>query len=301
MTDTASVLIPALLATFCGGAGLLFQLLERAPLDRPSLGFRGLKRSQALNDHRLFALAEPLIRRVGAWLPVRGLHSIRSTLERWLRESGDYLGLDERELRAASVLLGFTMTTTAALLTTLFGITPLSIPISLGVGVFLPLGRVRLVAHSRARQITRALPSAIELASMCMGAGLDFPRSLRLIVECSPDDDEPIVEELSRVLQELDFGRTRREALLAFRERVATDEVRELVNSVVQSEEKGTPIARVLTIQARTLRLRRSAAAEEAASGAALMLVGPMTLIFACVIALLMGPVVLRVIGGGLG
>ena len=110
---------------------------------------------------------------------------------------------------------------------------------------------------------------------------------------------EPIVEELQRVLQELDLGRTRRDAMRGLVERIPTEEVRELVNSVVQAEEKGSPLSRVLTIQAQTLRIRRSIAAEETAADAALMLVGPMTLIFLSVIVLLLGPVVLRFATGG--
>jgi tight adherence protein C len=70
---------------------------------------------------------------------------------------------------------------------------------------------------------------------------------------------------------------------------------------VLQAEDKGSPLARVLTIQAQNLRLRRSVAAEEMASEAALMLVGPMTLIFLCIIALLLAPVAVRVMTGGFG
>jgi tight adherence protein C len=86
-----------------------------------------------------------------------------------------------------------------------------------------------------------------------------------------------------------------------FAARVPTDQVRELVNSVVQAEARGTPLASVLTIQAQTQRLRRSIAAEETAAEAALMLLGPMTLIFLCVIVLLLGPVVVRLMTGSLG
>lgn len=103
------------------------------------------------------------------------------------------------------------------------------------------------------------------------------------------------------MLQELDLGHTRRSAMEGFAARIPTDQVREFVNSVVQAEEKGSPLASVLTIQAQTQRLRRSIAAEETASEAALMLLGPMTLIFLCVIVLLLGPVVVRFMTGGLG
>jgi tight adherence protein C len=167
------------------------------------------------------------------------------------------------------------------------------------LGMLLPWFRLRAVARDRVERVTRSLPGIIELAAMCMGAGLDFPSSLRRVVDSAAEPNDPIVEELHRVLQELDLGCTRRSAMLGFATRVPSNEVRELVSSVLQAEDKGNPLARVLTIQARTLRLRRSVAAEEVASEAALMLVGPMTLIFICVIVLLLGPVAVRVMTGG--
>ena len=136
---------------------------------------------------------------------------------------------------------------------------------------------------------------------MCMSAGLDFPGSLRRIAASASNPTDPVIEEFGRVLQELDLGHTRKSAMEGFAARVPSDQVREFVNSVVQAEAKGTPLANVLTIQAQTQRLRRSIAAEESASKAALMLLGPMTLIFLCVIALLLGPVVVRFMTGGLG
>jgi tight adherence protein C len=134
-----------------------------------------------------------------------------------------------------------------------------------------------------------------------MGAGLDFPGSLRRIVDCAANPREPIIEEFERILQELDLGHTRKGAMQGFAKRVPTDQVRELVNSVAQAEEKGSPLSSVLSIQAQTQRLRRSVQAEETASSAALMLLGPMTLIFLCVIALLLGPVVVRFMSVGVG
>ena len=136
---------------------------------------------------------------------------------------------------------------------------------------------------------------------MCMSAGLDFPGSLRRIVDSAAEPNDPVIEEFNRVLQELDLGHTRRHAMEGLATRVPVDQVREFVNSVVQAEAKGSPLASVLTVQAQTQRLRRSVAAEETAAEAALMLLGPMTLIFLCVIALLLGPVVVRFMMGGVG
>ena len=280
---------------------LLSLAAQRVPQPRPVLGHRGLQRARALSEHSAFAAIEPLARYLASWFAQIPAPRLRRLLTRQISESGDYLGLSDDELLATSAITGvsagFAMTVMAGSLSLPY---MSALPAGL-LGALVPPFRVRSVGLQRAKRVTRALPATIELAAMCMEAGLDFPRALRRIVQSTTNTRLAIVEELGRVLQELELGRTRRAAMSDLSKRIPSDEVRELVNSVIQSEEKGTPLARVLLIQARTLRLRRSIAAEETASEAALMLVGPMSLIFLCVIALLLGPVLLRVTTEGLG
>ena len=70
--------------------------------------------------------------------------------------------------------------------------------------------------------------------------------------------------------------------------------------AVVQAEAKGTPLAEVLSIQARMLRMRRSVRAEESAAKAGLMMMGPLMMMFMCIILLLLGPFVVQWMGTGL-
>ena len=284
-----------------GAAALAFQLSKMPLAARPTLGARGLNRSRALRRGGIFAWFEPTIRLLAAWLALLGIERLRKRARRSLSHAGDYLGLCADELIALCLLSGFG-----------FGVAVLMVcqcmdlprPFAIGglcLGAVVPWFRVLGVAQARARGVGRGLPGAVDLASLCMGAGLDFPGSLRRIVDSASDPSDPVIEEFARVLQELELGHTRRRAMEGFAARVPTDQVREFVNSVVQAEEKGSPLANVLTIQAQTQHLRRSIAAEETASEAALMLLGPMTLIFVCVIVLLLGPVVVRFMTGGLG
>jgi tight adherence protein C len=284
-----------------GASSFAFQLAKMPAADRPTLGARGLNRSKAMRHGTLFRSFEPTVRMLAAWLTLLRMERIRERLRRALTHAGDYLGLSDYELIALCLLssLGFGGGT-------LIACQLMEIPLSLAlgafcIGAFLPWGRVMGVAQQRALSVGRRLPAAVELASMCMSAGLDFPGSLRRIVHSASDPDDPVIEEFARVLQELDLGHTRRSAMEGFAARIPTDQVREFVNSVVQAEAKGSPLASVLTVQAQTQRLRRSIAAEETASEAALMLLGPTALIFLCVIVLLLGPVVVRFMTGGLG
>jgi tight adherence protein C len=284
-----------------GVASLVFQLSMTPSAVRPTLGGRGLNRANALRRGGIFAVVEPAVRAVAAWMRVFPLERVRKPLRRSLVHAGEYLGLSEDELMAMCVLCGLGLGTVGILLCEALMLPGLLAACALGLGLMAPWFRVLAVARARARSVSRGLPGTVELAAMCMSAGLDFPGSLRRIVDSAADPDDPVIEEFSRVLQELDLGHTRRSAMEGFAVRVPIDQVRELVNSVVQAEAKGNPLANVLTVQAQTQRLRRSIAAEETAAEAALMLLGPMTLIFLCVIVLLLGPVAVRFMTGGFG
>ena len=291
----------SVLAVVLGASGIAFQIARVPMLERPTLGIRGMKRAKALEAGGAFAPIEPVARFVGAWFQPLSLGPARRTVRLALTRAGEYLGLSVDELFAASVLAAICLAAISAAICTWFGWPLFLVPIASSIGAFLPLLKVQAVGRERARRVNRSLPGILELAVMCMSAGLDFPGSLRRIVGTAPDSREPIVEELVCVLQELDLGLTRRSALERFATRVPTDQVRELASAIVQAEQKGSPLGAVLSIQAQTQRLRRSIAAEQIASDAALMLMGPMTLIFLCVIVLLLGPVVVRLMTGGLG
>jgi tight adherence protein C len=301
-----SVWLHVLLASSCammlaGVSSLVFHLSMTPAAVRPTLGARGLNRTNALRRGGPFAVAEPVVRVLAAWIGVLPLERARTPIRRSLLHSGQYLGLSEDELMAMCGVCGLGLGVAGALVCQVLLLPSWLALCALCVGLTTPWFRVLAVGRARERSVSRGLPGAVELAAMCMSAGLDFPGSLRQITDSATDPTEPVIEEFSRVLQELDLGHTRRNAIEGFAARVPTDQVREFVNSVVQAEAKGSPLASVLTIQAQTQRLRRSVAAEETAAEAALMLLGPMTLIFLCVIVLLLGPVVVRFMTGGFG
>ena len=272
------------------------------PTPPPKLrGRRGLKRRQALRQRAFFRWVEPLLRSLGNGVEPLLPRNAADRVERAMLEAGYPLGLSAPELIAGSMAGSLA---TFGLLFFVVHQRPTTIaPLLVGALVVgaLPFARLSAVRRSRGKRVTRSLPAVLELVVMCLSAGLSLPRALRCVVESATDPRDPIVEELDTVVRELELGRTRREALLGLADRVPTAEVAELVSSVIQSEEKGVSLIRALVVQCRTLKLRRSMKAEQAASGAALMLMGPMSLIFLCVIALLLGPVLIRTTVGGFG
>ncbi len=157
------------------------------------------------------------------------------------------------------------------------------------LGAALPFARLHGCIARRRHEIARALPSAIDLLALCMGAGLDLVGALELLVHEWGAGEDTLEAELRHVLQELALGGTRREALLGLAQRVPVPAVRDFAQALIQAELRGAPLTDVVATQAQ-LRVRRSFAAEETAARASLLLVFPLLLLLAAILLLLVGP-----------
>jgi len=246
----------------------------------------------------LFASFEPILRFLAGILGPMPLNSVRSHLEKTeLKRSGYCLGMTADEYLAISLTSGVILGTIAALFAKYSGAGMTLVVPCVAFGLVLPKIQVQEITRKRAKVITRGLPHSIEIAALCMGAGLDFPGALRMLVQAESNSDNPLTQEFGSILEELELGHTRRQALVNFAGRVRTPAVRDFVNAVVQAEQKGNPLARVLQVQGRMLNMRRSVAAEEAAARAGVLMMGPMVLLLACILLLLMGPFLVKGIG----
>jgi len=258
----------------------------------PRLGHRGAVRHQALHHNTLFATVEPALRFLAGLLNLLPLSGLRARQEVELQRAGYCLGLTADEYLALSLCSASVL---GAIVAAVLG-SNLCIPGAL-LGFFLPKMQLQESIRMRVKSISRGLPHSIEIAALCMGAGLDFPGSLRMLVRAKGGEQDPLTEEFASILEELELGHTRQQALLNFAERVRTAAVRDFVNAVVQAEQKGNPLAKVIQVQGRMLNMRRSVAAEEAAARAAVLMMGPMVLQLACILLLLMGPFIAKGVG----
>jgi tight adherence protein C len=288
----------AVLAFACSIA-LVMRTVAEAPTRVASrLGMRGLKRRRAIEDFPPWAQLEPLVR----WLGVRvsGLLSdgLHASLDSQLALAGDYLGLTPEEYVALSIVAFFGGIAVGAACGALVGSSALLMIVCGPLGAAIPYLQISGEAQRRLKQINRGLPYAIDLIALGMSAGLDFPGAIRQVVDKSSNPNDALIEELQRLLQELQLGTTRKQALAEFAKRAPTNSVNEFVSAVVQAEERGNPVAEVLSIQAGVSRQRRSVAAEEAAARAGVAMVAPLMLLVLCVLVLLLGPIILRLSRG---
>jgi tight adherence protein C len=254
----------------------------------PRLGHRGQERNHAVKAGGLFAATEPLIRFVAGVVSLLPLSSLRKRQERELRRADYCLGLTPDEYSAISVLSAVALGGVAFAVARLQGYSLLTVVPAFGLGLVVPSLQVQEIIRQRVKEISRGLPHAIEICALCMGAGLDFPGALRFVA--GPKSRGALAREFSGILEEIELGHTRRDALMSFAERVQSDAVRDFVAAVVQAEQKGNPLARVIQIQGRMLSQRRSVAAEEAAARAGVLMIGPMMLLVLCILLLLLGP-----------
>jgi tight adherence protein C len=262
------------------------------------LGLRGLKRQKVLRENEVWASIEPLIR----WLGVRvsGILSEtqRAELERQIGLAGDYMGITADEYLAMTLLAAFVGGIVGAFGGWILDMGGIIFVVGVMLGGAMPYMQISGVAQERLKNIGRGLPYVIDLMALSMGAGLDFPGAVRQVVDKSSNPDDPLVEEFTLVLQTMNLGRTRKEALLEFARRAPVETVTEFVNSLVQAEDRGNPVAEVLAIQATVSRTRRSVRAEELAAKAGVQMVGPLMLVFFCIMGLLMGPALMNIMAG---
>jgi tight adherence protein C len=156
-------------------------------------------------------------------------------------------------------------------------------------------GRVR----SRQKAVFRALPDALDLLTVCVEAGLGFDAAMGKVHEKWEDD---LALEFGRVLQEIRLGKLRREALRDMSERLDVAELTSFVAAVIQSEQLGVSMAKVLRIQSDQMRVRRRQMAEEEANRAPIKMVFPIgCLIFPSILLILLGPAALILLRSPLG
>jgi tight adherence protein C len=130
------------------------------------------------------------------------------------------------------------------------------------LGFFLPDIWIRNLGEHRQQNLLLGLPDAIDMMTVCVEAGLGFDAALSRV---ALNLDGPIASEWARVLQEMQFGMSRTEALRSLVERTDVAELRTFVSSLIQSAELGISVGDVLREQAKEMRIRRRQRAEEQA------------------------------------
>jgi tight adherence protein C len=167
-----------------------------------------------------------------------------------------------------------------------------------GIGFFMPQFQLSTKITKRQKAIRRAMPDALDLLTICVEAGLGFDAALNKVTE---KWDTPLSRSFQRVIQEIQLGKLRREALRDMAENIGITEMSSFVAAVIQSEQLGVSMAKVLRIQADQMRIKRRQMAEEEAHKAPIKMLIPMAfLIFPSLLIVLFVPAILTVMQSGI-
>jgi Flp pilus assembly protein TadB len=271
--------------TGCGVGiyGLVKLVLERGTRSRwePPLERGWLLKSAHAIGERGIAFFPPLERRC------------REKYDMLLKQCGLYPVVE------GEALFGFTVMGAGAgalLATALFpdkGVNALGVGIILGA--YSPFFYFRSRRKEWQAELSRGFPYALDLLTLSVEGGLDFTGALRELTQSL--DPSPVYHECATILQDIDLGKTRADALKSFGSRATAPEIKSVVLGITQSLEMGGGVADTLRQQSKQMRFSRLMNAEEAAQKAPTKMMIPMVLfILPCIFIVIFAPIVVSLI-----
>jgi tight adherence protein C len=239
----------------------------------------------------------PFLRRLGElsarFTPQKVLQDVSLKLEL----AGNPLRVDPATFLATRFVLAAFL---GGFLLFIFAIAPQSPPLSRSLmivfgatlaGFFMPQMWLQGKIDRRQREIRKAMPDALDLLTICVEAGLGFEAAMSKVSE---KWDNELALAYARAIREIQLGKTRRDALKDMSERIGLAEMTSFVAAIIQSEQLGVSMAKILRIQSEQMRIKRRQRAEEEAHKAPVKMVIPMgLLIFPSILIILLTPAAL--------
>src|SRR6266542_3248971 len=303
-------ILPVIIAAIAAGAILLilYGLMSSAPVDPVQARLTQLGSMQAKNLEELELQApfmertvRPLVSRLSGTVSRVTSSSFSDRTEKRLALSGnpgdmrvaDWLGIKAVGTIVGAILFFF--------LFVIVGLLKFPLPIGIVMSFVGALfgytapefwlgGRVKKRQHA----ILLMIPDALDLLTISVRAGLGFDSALGKVVEKLPG---PLSDEFRRALAEVRVGKARRDAL---RDIVARTEVTALTNfigAIIQAEQLGVSISKVLQVQSEQLRIERRQRAEEMAAKAPIKMLFPLVgCIFPSLFIIILGPAIILIV-----
>ena len=164
------------------------------------------------------------------------------------------------------------------------------------LGLYLPIFWLNMKIRARQEDITIALPDALDLLTVCVEAGQGFDAAMAQVGE---KWDNELSRAMKRGLAEIRLGKTRQAALRDMATRAQVRDLTNFVAAILQAERFGSGIAQVLSLQAEQMRVLRRQRAQTHANEMPVKLVFPLVFcLFPALFIVLLGPAVLRLLGG---
>jgi tight adherence protein C len=234
-------------------------------------------------------LLRRLLRLLGRFAPKRNMEAMRKMLV-LAGDPGALTALDFFGLRMfVALLLGAICILALTRVMPPFKAFFLALPVG-AIGSYMPLWWLRGRMKRRKKEISRALPDALDMLTIGVEAGLAFESALLRVGERW---NNALTREFRRVVIEMRVGTPRDEALTRITERTDVEELHMFVAILVQANQLGLSIAEVLHTQAAQMRMKRRQKAEELARKASIKMLLPLVfLVFPTIMVVVLGPAI---------
>ncbi len=161
------------------------------------------------------------------------------------------------------------------------------------IGFFGPEAMLTRAIDDRRQKMERQLPDIIDLLVISVEAGLGFEAAMGRVVQTVPGE---LAVEFQRTLAETRVGVSRHEALRNMAERTDVDDLNSFILSLIQADQFGVSIARMLRVQAEEMRVRRRQRIQEKAFAAPVKMIFPMLFcIFPSIFIVILGPAAINI------
>lgn len=241
-------------------------------------------------------VVDPFLNGVSQWFGQRTSTKAKSVLEQRLAQAGHPFSLSSflalRGLSAVGVgLAAFLLLLPTVSHDLLNGLLMIAVLVLLAWR--LPDFMLSRMISQRREKIERALPDVLDLLSVSVEAGLGLDGAVQKVGE---KFSEPTAGEFRELLKEIRLGTPRIEALRGLADRTGVPDMRTFVAAVIQAEQLGVSIARVLKAQAEALRVKRKQRAQEKAMKLPIKILLPLVMfIFPTLFIVLLGPAVINI------
>ncbi len=166
---------------------------------------------------------------------------------------------------------------------------------------YLPDVIIKSKIEKRQAEILGNFSTTVDLAALIIESGLDYLTAFERIIKIAKEKTI-LEEELEKTINEIKLGYSRREALERFAARTGVQEVRSLVGLIIQSDELGTSLVDLLRNFSTDLRARRLSRAEKLAAQASTKMLFPLFMfIFPTIFILILAPMIMGLVNGGMG
>lgn len=217
-------------------------------------------------------------------------------LEKKLLQAGKPFGMTPIDYQIFKIILRIALPVLFAIYAKLLGsdfigILLLSL-IGIGFSIVIPNYYINQKIKQRYKNAIKELPDFLDILTVCLEAGLGFDSALNKVIS---KKDGVLSTEFHICLEEIRLGKTRKEALSGVKERLEFDELKSLINSILQAEKLGISIVKIFRVRSQEEREKRKQRAEEAAMKAPIKILFPLVLfIFPSIFIVLLGPAIIQ-------